>query len=356
MWNTDDLWWWDAECITHCHCILHLITSFTTTFYIASFHVKHRLGHYSKPLHSTSHHHSSPYHTWVVSHQHLSQHTIPLCSTIFQIAPYRPHYASHHISHCFPIPQYALRNATFMYSTFQVTIYWPHYASHYILHNIVPHFTCSTSCIIASFHHIWPWSHPIPHPTTIFHIFHNTSYTTTFCIGPTTYHISQHHPHYHVARRVTAHALPHSTPHNVPRSIATLCLIPHHTTFHIPSHSPHYLIPHHTTFHIPSHTLPHFTSRNVPHSIPHSASFHITQRSTFHPTLYLIPHHNVPHSIPATAHTTSFHITNFNIPSHSPHSTSFRITQRSTFNPTAHTLPHSTSHNVPHSIHSPHST
>ena len=28
MWNIVDLWWWYVECITHCHCISHLITSF----------------------------------------------------------------------------------------------------------------------------------------------------------------------------------------------------------------------------------------------------------------------------------------------------------------------------------------
>ena len=37
-----------------------------------------------------------------IAHQHLAQHTIPLCNTIFQIAPYQPHYVSHHVSHSAP--------------------------------------------------------------------------------------------------------------------------------------------------------------------------------------------------------------------------------------------------------------
>ena len=83
---------WDVECTTHCHCISHHITA--TTFYIAS-HKRH-LWHYSKPHHIPRRtiipHHLAHF----ISHQHLSQHAIPLCNTIFQNAPYRPHHASHH--------------------------------------------------------------------------------------------------------------------------------------------------------------------------------------------------------------------------------------------------------------------
>ena len=44
MWNIVELWWWNVECIIHCHCISHLITSLPPHFTdIASFHIKHHL-------------------------------------------------------------------------------------------------------------------------------------------------------------------------------------------------------------------------------------------------------------------------------------------------------------------------
>ena len=110
--------------------------------------------------------HHIPHHTIVphriahfISHQHLPQHTIPLCSTIFQIAwplisatlyiYITPHLALH------PVLHYVPRNATFQIAPYMLATLSHHHVSHHttlILHNIVaPH---SASCIIASFHHI----------------------------------------------------------------------------------------------------------------------------------------------------------------------------------------------------------
>jgi len=84
---------------------------------------------------STSHGHI-PRHTIIphhiahfISHQHLSQYTIPFCNTIFKIAPLisatlciTPHLALH------PILHYVPHNATFhvLYATFKITPYIGH--------------------------------------------------------------------------------------------------------------------------------------------------------------------------------------------------------------------------------------
>ena len=102
--------------------------------------------------------------------------------------------------------------------------------------------------------HIWPWSRPIPHPTTMFH---NDSIP---------HHTSVHHHILHLTIVLTTSRI-------MPLSQPTLYLVPHRTPVHIPCHS------------------------------PHSTSFHIAQRSTFHPTAHTLPHstsHNVPHSMPRT--------------------------------------------------------
>ena len=95
---------------------------------------------------------------------------------------------------------------------------------HHILNNVAPH--------LASFHHIWLWPHPIPHPTTMFHItFHITDqYTTTFYIPPlTTSRITSpplpciascHSPHstsFHIAQRSTFRATAHTPIHITPQ-------------------------------------------------------------------------------------------------------------------------------------------
>ena len=233
MWNTE-LWWWDTECIT---LPLHLAPHHVTTpFYIASFH-KHHLWHYSEP-------HHSPHHTIIphrvahfISHQHLSQHTISLCTTIFQIAPYVSHV--HHptdVSHCTPFHITGVPyNATF--HVLHVTLISHHIlATSFVHRTTTPRTTFYTTLHrishaehLASFHHIWPWLHPIPHPTTMLHVtFHITHrYITTFYIPPL------------ITSRITPPPLPRIAP----------CHSPHSTSFHIA----------HSTFHATEHAPGHIT-------------------------------------------------------------------------------------------------
>ena len=144
---------WCLRCgmYTHCHCHLaphHLIT---TTFFIASFHAKHHLWH-STP-HPTSLHHFSPYHT----------NTYSLCNTIFLNRTLSATLCITRRLALHPISHYVPHNATFQITpSIGHIIAPPHLASYFVQ----PHFTCSTSWIIASFHHILPWSHP----TAMFHI------------------------------------------------------------------------------------------------------------------------------------------------------------------------------------------
>ena len=136
---------------------------YNTSHLITSFHILHCIIPHQTPSltlfqttpHSTSDHHSSPY--------HISYHTntsIPFCNTIFQIALYRPHYAAHHMSHCTPFHiTYHIRPHA-MHSTAHFGSYIGHIVhctttSHIAPHfqdNVAPNFTCrSISCIIASF-------------------------------------------------------------------------------------------------------------------------------------------------------------------------------------------------------------
>ena len=107
---------------------LHHFTSESISDIIPSYHII--------PRHAIiSSHHIAHF----ILHQHLLQHTLPLCNTIFQIAPYQPHYASHHISHCTPFHKVIFHITPHsMYSTPRFT----HFACH------------SISCIVKSFHHI----------------------------------------------------------------------------------------------------------------------------------------------------------------------------------------------------------
>ena len=211
----------------------HLVTHDSTTFYIA-FHTDQTRSLTYHTFHTTpaplaAHYCSSQY--------HISNRTVSatLCIT--------PHLTLHPISHYVP------HNATFHvhHTTFQI-IYRPHYASHHVSRT-TPCFSTqhcrigtwrSTSCIIASFRHVGPWWRPIPHPTAMFHItFHIThQYTTTFYIIPL------------ITSRITPPPLPLSY---CAGSQPTHCLIPHHTTFHIPCHSTHtHTNPYYTTtFHNP---------------------------------------------------------------------------------------------------------
>ena len=137
------------ECITHCHCMSHLTTSLPPHF-ISRHSTSNAISDiFQTTPHSMSHHHSSPYHTFRIT-QHLSQHTIPLCNTIFQ---------NRTISHCtrhFTLLTYHITPHS-MYSTPQ-NIYWPHLsASH---HHIASHHTFTQHC-------------------TAFHMFHILHHSTT---------------------------------------------------------------------------------------------------------------------------------------------------------------------------------
>ena len=170
--------------------------------------------------------HYSPHHT--ISHQHLSQHTIPLCNNIFQIAAYRPQYASHHWRLALhPISYYWRTTWRHIPCTRRHisdhTLYWPHHLC--TPPHLAPHFTQD----------IAPHSHAphltvitlIPHPTAVFHItFHIThQYTATFYIPPlVTSRITPpplpriapcHSPHSHS----TSHKAPHSMPQHTHQSI-----------------------------------------------------------------------------------------------------------------------------------------
>ena len=109
-----ELWWWDEECITH------RTSSHHSTFYIASFHIKHHLWHYSKPHHIPRQ--TIPHHlTHFISHQHLYsilQYYISNC-TVSATLCITPHVALH------PISRYIPHKATFhvLHGTFQITSY-----------------------------------------------------------------------------------------------------------------------------------------------------------------------------------------------------------------------------------------
>ena len=110
VWNIVELWWWDVvECITH-RTSSHHFTSNTISDIIPN----------TTPFHLTPS---------FLTISHISYHTStssPLCNTIFQIAPYRPHYASHHISHCTPFHIMFHITPHSMYTT-------PLFRSHHIL-------------------------------------------------------------------------------------------------------------------------------------------------------------------------------------------------------------------------------
>ena len=161
-----------------------------------------------------SYHHRLSQHT-STSQYHISNLTISAALCIAYCTPF------HNMYHIPCTPRHISDH----------TIYWPHYATHHhvshhaiYISDIAPHFTCSTSCIIPP--HLTVIA---PNSTSHYHVSNNTSYTTTFYIPP--HHIS----HDDTTTSTTT----------VSQSQPTLYLIPHHTTFHIPSHSPHS-----TSFHI----------------------------------------------------------------------------------------------------------
>ena len=195
----------------------------TTTFHSASFHTVSDI-----PSHTTFHWRHA-----VISHHIKPVPLTPDYSTLQYHTSNRTILATSHLA-LHPIFTLLTYHTTphFMYSTPHLCIEPPHLAHHtrfYKLHRIshAPH-------ILHSLHHIWSWSHPVPHPTTMFHItFHIAhQYTTT----STSHHLSHMAQNHHVSRRVTAHTLPHSTSHNVLHSM------PQHTHT-----NPYYT----TTFHNP---------------------------------------------------------------------------------------------------------
>ena len=225
--------------------------------------------------------------THFISHQHRSQHTIPLCITIFQTSPLisatlciTPHLALHPILHC------VTHKATFQITPYighmhRTTTDISHHTTFRILHNcIIPprHLTVITPSSTSHYHvsrntpHHTAIHHHILHHTTC-HISHSTTPTTTYraVSQPTLYHIPNRTT---FPFHATAHTLPHSTSqrsHSIPQ--LTLCLIQHRSTFHIPCHStrtnPHYT----TTFHNP---IPVWETRT--RYMGHSQSWKVDQR------------------------------------------------------------------------------
>ena len=156
------------ECITHCHCISHLII-ITTTDILPDCIIPHQTPSLtdiqSKPHwpHSTSNHHSSTYRTYHIddTDQHLS---------LFHFA--LPYFKWHHMGHIscasrghislalhpghFTIPHDATLHVLRPRPISDHAIYWPHYAGTTAPRRVTPHFT-------HQLHRIW---HMI-------HIFHN---------------------------------------------------------------------------------------------------------------------------------------------------------------------------------------
>ena len=140
------------ECITHCHCISHIIPHQTLT--VSD----------SKP-HHIPRHTIIPHHiTHFVSHQHLSHTAIPLRNTIFK---------SHHIGHIMhhttsriaphlTLVMYNIMPHS-MYSMLHSdhTKYWPHHLCIAPPYLVAPHFTDTRRC--TAFHML----HSLHHSTTV---------------------------------------------------------------------------------------------------------------------------------------------------------------------------------------------
>ena len=221
------------------------------------------------------------YITHFISHQHLLQHTIPLCNTTFQIAPYWSHYiapywshyGSHgHVSHCTP---------------FHITFHLPCTPRHISDHTISGHYASHHRHLA---HHI---SQAAPH-----HVLHNCiiPHLTVITSNSTSHHRSVYHTFY-IPPLITSCTTPPPLPHIAP------CHSPHTTSFHITQHSTFHATHTHTTlfhiaqhsiFHATAHTPPRSTSHNIPHSMPQHTLLHSTS-------------HNVPHSMPQHTHQSILH-------------------------------------------------
>ena len=176
------------ECITHCHCISHLITSFH--------HILHCIIPHQRPFltfQTAPHPHSSPYHTstsrstlfhfalpYFKSHRigHIMHHTTS------RIAPYFtsscvPHNTTLHVLHAtFHIPPY-IGHIMHRPTTSRITPHFTHCTAFHmplhILHSCIipPHLTVITPSYTSHYH----ISHNISHHISVHHhILHPTTY------------------------------------------------------------------------------------------------------------------------------------------------------------------------------------
>ena len=161
------------ECITHF--TLHHSTS----------NIDH-LWHYSKPHNIPRHTIISHHITHYISHQHGSQHTIPLCNTtdighIMQRTTSVSHCILFHITfHITPHSMYSTPHfrSHRILATLCIT---PHFTQHrgtafHLLHNhiIPPHLTVITPNSTFHYHVSHNW-HSMPHHTVHHHILHPTT-------------------------------------------------------------------------------------------------------------------------------------------------------------------------------------
>ena len=163
----------------------------TLPLHLAPYHIPHEMLTISDIISNHTTFHVAPSFL-AISHQHHSQHTIPLCNTIFQIAPLisatlciAPHLASHFT---FPIALHSMYSMPHFRSHVLATLcvaprITPHFTqvsctAFHILHNsiIPPHLTMITPNSTYHYH----VSHNIPHHTSVHH----------HILHPTTCHIS----------------------------------------------------------------------------------------------------------------------------------------------------------------------
>ena len=157
-----------------------------------------------------------------ISHQHLG-HAAHYSTLQYQIS-------NRTISATLCITPHLVLHPIFILLTYHITPHFRPRHTSFMHRTIILHKTLhriSHALQLASFHHIWLWSHQqaIPHPITMFRIaFHIThQYTTTFYISPliTTSRtiplprIALYHtlPHYHIAQRSTFHATARTSPY-----------------------------------------------------------------------------------------------------------------------------------------------
>ena len=113
------------ECQCNTLSLRHLASRHIIPPHFTLHHLTISTSHGHIPRHTIIPHHIAHF----ISHQHLSQYTIPLCNTMFKIAPLisatlciTPHLALH------PILHYVPHNATFhvLHATFKITPYIGH--------------------------------------------------------------------------------------------------------------------------------------------------------------------------------------------------------------------------------------